>query len=477
MEVSLVDEFGLAEFTRLAWSQVEPGPLLWNWHIDAICQHLEAVTRGDIKDLLVLVPPGCMKTLLTAVFWPAWEWTLKPKTKWIFASYGQSLSEKSAKQMRDLVTSPWYVERWGDVCRIDTKNSQLVKLFDNTAKGFRFSTSVGGEVTGRHGDRLVFDDLVKAQDATGRASFDHTQIDKANDFWTKTMATRAANPSTVSRVGIMQRLHQNDTAAVCKSEGYEVLELPMEAYGNDRATCIGFRDPRALDELLWPERMGAEFVHKMKTSLGRDYFAQYQQNPTPPSGIEVKADWIKHWGEPGSKWMWPSENGMFWFQSWDLARKDASTSDFVVGQTWACQGNDFLLIDQVRGRWEYTLCLQKMVEMQIKWPKVTQVVIEDAANGTAALSSLKGKLRGMVGVSPNKSKVLRLREVAPLFEGGSVYLPPRAQNPWVESLVSELLAFPFGKHDDQVDALTQALNKQQGANSSYMAALRKISYG
>ena len=480
VERDLVAAKGLAQFVRVAWPHVEPGRLLWNWHIDAVSEHLQAVTAGQIRQLLILVPPGTMKSLLSAVMWPAWEWGPggKPETKWIYASYGRSLALKSAKQHRELVLSDWYQKRWGNVCAIDRTNSRLLGIFDNRQKGMRFSTAVGGEATGRHGDRLVFDDLVKAQDASGRAAFEPHAVEKANEFWTKTMASRASSPDTVAKVGVMQRLHHNDAAAVCKEQGYEVLELPMEYDGNTRVTSIGFRDPRKVPgKLLWPNRMGKEFVDNMKKSLLRDFFAQYQQVPTPPDGIEIKDAWIKHWGEPGAKWQWPSERGMFWFQSWDLARKDASTSDFVVGQTWACQGNDFLLIDQTRGRWEYTLCLQKMVEMQIKWPKVTQVVIEDAANGTAALSSLKGKLRGMVGVSPNKSKVLRLREVAPLFESGSVYLPPRAQNPWVESLVSELLAFPFGKHDDQVDALTQALNKQQSANSSYMAALRKISYG
>lgn len=478
MEREIVKDGGFVEFVRLAWDQVEPGLLLWNWHIDAICQHLEAVTRGDIKDLLILVPPGCMKTLLTAVFWPAWEWTLKPKTKWIFASYGQSLSEKSAKQMRDLVTSPWYVERWGDMCRIDTKNSQLVKLFDNTAKGFRFSTSVGGEVTGRHGDRLVFDDLVKAQDATGRASFEAVQIEKANDFWTKTMATRAANPATVSRVGIMQRLHQNDTAAICKDAGYQVLELPMEYDGNDRVTSIGFSDPRTEDhELLWPERMDQEFVDNMKATLLRDFFAQYQQVPTPPDGIEIKDAWIKHWGEPGSQFQQIRGPDFFWFQSWDLARKDKSTSDYVVGQTWASDGINFFLIDQTRDRWDYMRSVDEIRAFRAKWPQVTEVVIEDAANGTAAINELSKELPGIVGVTPSKSKEIRLRMCAPLFKSGNIYWPPRTSNLWVEGLRSEVLGFPHMKHDDQLDAMTQALNHHNDTNQAYAMALRKIANG
>lgn len=478
LERSLIRDGGLREFARLAWPAIESAPLKWNWHIDAICEHLQAVTNGQIRELLILVPPGTMKSTTASIMWPAWEWTKRPGTKWINCSYSQSLSEKSAKAMRDLVLSEWYQERWADVCSIDSQNSKLVKMFDNTAKGFRFSTSVGGEATGRHGDRLVFDDLVKAQDVTGRAAFEPAQLEKANDFWFKTMATRAANPDTVTKVGIMQRLHQNDTAALCVEAGYEVLELPMEADGPRKATSIGFVDPRKEGELLWPERMGPDFVAKVKNALKGDYFTQYQMNPTPPEGVEIKKDWIKHWGEPGSKWHFPTEKGMHWCQSWDLARKDHSGSDWVVGQTWAIKGNDYLLIDQVRGRWDYTASVNKIIEQTIKYPQVSQCIIEDAANGTAALSALKGKIRGLVGVSPTEAKVVRLRHVAPLFESGQVYFPPRATNLWVEELIIELLGFPLAKHDDQVDALTQLLNKHLSSTAGYLAALRKmVSHG
>ena len=153
----LVSEGGLRDFARLAWPQVEPGRMLWNWHLDVAAEHLEAATAGEIRNLLICVPPGTMKTLLVSVMWPAWEWTHTPASKWIYATYAQGLSDKSARQHRDIVASPWYQARWGETCSIPREAVRQVRHFKNSANGFRLSTAVGAGVTGHHGNRLVFD--------------------------------------------------------------------------------------------------------------------------------------------------------------------------------------------------------------------------------------------------------------------------------------------------------------------------------
>ncbi len=173
LDRELVAEGGLREFTRLAWALVETSPqMVWNWHIDVICEHLEAVSRGEIRNLLINVPPGTMKSLLVSTFWPACEWIDNPGSKFLFASYAQDLSEKNAKMHRDIILSQWFHDRWGDLCAITKESTKKVRLFENDRRGFRFTTSTGGQATGRHADYIVGDDLVKAQDAEGRAAID-----------------------------------------------------------------------------------------------------------------------------------------------------------------------------------------------------------------------------------------------------------------------------------------------------------------
>src|SRR5258706_4307450 len=193
---------GLASFIKLAFPLVEPSRhLAWNWHIDAMAEHLQAVSDGDIRNLLIVVPPGCMKTLTVSVFWPAWDWIAHPERTFIFASYGQSLSDKAARQHRDLIGQAWYKERWE--LEIPHESVRQVRYFRNNRGGQRFSTSVEGEITGRHADVLIFDDLLKVQDAHSTSS----EIERANDFWFTAMASRVADPAQTRKVGISQRLH------------------------------------------------------------------------------------------------------------------------------------------------------------------------------------------------------------------------------------------------------------------------------
>ena len=217
---------GLRAFVRAAWPLVESAPFVDNWHIGLISEILEAVHRREIKRVIINVPPGCMKSLLVSTFWPAWTWTLDPPHRFIYATYEQGLSMDHARKMREVILSPWYQARWPSVRPAAVKK---VGYIVNTAGGFRYSTSIGGSVTGRHADTHVVDDPIKPKDTLGGADATRKLLTRAEQFWSGTMATRRSDPARLARLIIMQRLHDADLAGVELAKGgYLHVMLPMK---------------------------------------------------------------------------------------------------------------------------------------------------------------------------------------------------------------------------------------------------------
>lgn len=445
-------EKSLVEFVRQAFHVVEPSTdYVHGWHIDAICEHLEAVTRGDIKRLIINVPPGHMKSLICGVFWPAWTWATRPETRWIAAAYEAGLSRRDSIKARNLIGSDWYRERWGNVLNPNEVDTQTE--YHTTAGGFRFSTSVNGAATGRHAHIQLVDDPLSAGDALSKAA-----REACTTWWRETMSSRLLRGG--ARVIIQQRLHQDDLAGVMLREGgYEHLKLPAfyEPY-EKKPTSIGWVDPRTEEGApLWPENYEADEQVRRKKELGTyGFVGQYQQRPDPPGGAIIQRAWVKHYSElPG--------DATGHTQSWDAAFKDKATSDFVVGQVWAKAGANYYLIDQVRDRMAYTATKAAVTSLSAKHPRATKKLIEDKANGPAIIDELKGSIPGIVPITPKGSKEERVHAVSPLFEAGNVYLPDPSRAPWVHDFVEELVSFPFAPHDDQVDACTQyLLNARSG---------------
>lgn len=217
-------ETSLREFIKEAWHVVEPAtPFVNGWHLDAIADHLEAVTNGHIRNLIINIPPRCMKSLSCCVFWPAWEWIRFPEQRWLFASYASDLSIRDSVKCRRVVQSPWYQRHWGDVYQL-SGDQNAKQRFETTRGGARLSTSVGGVLTGEGGSRLVVDDPHHALDVHS-----DTMRQSAIDWWDQVMSTRGNNPKTVSKLVVMQRLHTDDlTGHLLERGGYEHLCLPME---------------------------------------------------------------------------------------------------------------------------------------------------------------------------------------------------------------------------------------------------------
>ena len=240
----------LREFVRQAWHVVEPAtPYIPGWHLDAICDHLEAVSRREIRNLLINMPPRHMKSLAVSVFWPCWEWATWPERKWLFSSYAASLSIRDSLKCRRLIESPWYQANWGDRFQL-TGDQNAKQRFENNKSGYRLATSVGGTATGEGGDRIVVDDPHNVNEA-------ESDLVRRGviDWWDQVMSTRLNDPKTGAKVIVMQRVHEADLAGhVLAQGGYEHLCLPAEYEGpagfSKDARCGAHHEQEVAEHLL-----------------------------------------------------------------------------------------------------------------------------------------------------------------------------------------------------------------------------------
>lgn len=489
MQIPTLDEINkelaqrsLVEYIRLAWPIVEPtNPYIHGWHIDAISEHLEAATRGEIRNLIINIPPRHAKSLLCCVFWMTWVWTTRPETRWLYSSYGENLAIRDSMKCRRIIQSPWYQSNFGDVFQLAGDQNQKTR-FDNNKTGYRLATSVGGMGTGEGGDFIVVDDPLKQADAHSLPA-----RESVKDWWDNTMSTRGNNPEKVVKVVIMQRLHEEDLTGHLlqrmKADGlhYEHLCLPARYDGNKRITSVGFSDPRKnKGDLLWPERFTPAALGELESSMDSYAVAgQLQQKPAPDAGgIFKKAHW-RYWKPEGitlppvvveivneeTKAITLMEVNAVdlpadfddMMQSWDCAFKDTKSSDFVAGQVWARVGVSKYLLDYFKERADINATIRAIRAMSEKWPEAYTKLIEDKANGPAVIQLLQGRVDGLIGVDPKGGKVARAHAASPSVESHNVYVPHPALYGWVNGFIENCAGFPNVTHDDDVDAFTQAM--------------------
>ncbi|WP_186122359.1 phage terminase large subunit [Burkholderia gladioli] len=452
----------LSEFIKQAWPVLEPEtPYRHNWHVDAICQHLEAVSRGQIRRLLINVPPGHMKSLSVCVFWPAWHWIQQPHYRWLFGSYSSHLSTRDGNKMRQLVESPWYQRHYGRAFELTKATEPYIA---NDKSGFRVNTSVGGIGTGERVHCVVNDDLIRANDAQSPA-----MLAQALGHM-RAMSTRGVDPETFAQVLIMQRVHEGDPAGwAIEQGGWEKLILPAEYEPKRRCvTSIGFVDPRTQPgELLWPGMFGPKEIEQIKTALGSyEAAAQLQQSPAPPGGGLFKVEKL------GVVDALPV--GVRWARGWDFAAtvpEPGKRPDWTVGALLGrAEDGRFVIADMNRFQGssldvEYSLLATAQADgqpVQISGPQ------DPGQAGKAQALRLTQLLAGFdVEFTPESGpKVVRAKPFAAQMEAGNVVM---LRAPWNKDLKDELSTFPFGLHDDQVDALSRAFNKLLAEQRTFYA--------
>ncbi len=469
-------EASLRAFVEQAWSVLEPStPFVPGIHVDAICEHLQAVSDARIRNLIANVPPGHAKSLTAAVFWPAWDWIKHPERRWIFSSYRSDLALRDSVKCRTLIDSNWYQENWPN--RVVFKADQNQKSrYENAATGYRVIATIGAG-TGERGDMVVVDDPTSADEAESDA-----KRKAANDWWTGSMSSRLNNPKTGHFVIIQQRLHQEDLTGhmLEKKADYEHLFLPEEFEPERACKTSIWKDPRTKPgELLWPQMRGPEQVAESKTTMGTyRYAGQYQQRPSPSGGGIFKRFWWRYW-KPKYMELPPvtvelpdktqqrirpidlPDDFDEMLQSWDCAFKDLRDSDYVAGGLWGSKGASRFLIDQRRERMDLPATMNAIRAMTRKYPKATLKLIEDKANGPAVIQMMRREIQGLLGVNPEGGKIARANAVSPQVEAGNVFLPHPTIAPWVDAFIEELATFPNARNDDQVDQTTQALIRMQ----------------
>jgi predicted phage terminase large subunit-like protein len=448
-------------------------------HVRAVCEHLQAVSKGRIKNLAINIPPGHAKSLLVAVFWPTWSWIDRPESRWLFSSHRADLATRDSVKCRRLIESDWFQERWSDKFQLTTDQNTKTR-FENSRTGCRLVVPMTGG-TGERGDFVVVDDPHSVDGAESAA-----ERKAAVEWWSGTMSTRLNDFATGHKVVVQQRLHQADVTGdlLERKADYELLCLPAEFEPERRCVTSIWQDPRKESgELLWPEKISKQDLESLKVTLGSyRYAGQYQQRPTPACGAIFQRHWWRYWrpahlelpavqvrvpdGSTQSIQAMPlPEKFDQQIQSWDLSFKDLSTSDYVVGQVWGAIRADRFLLDQRRDRLNMPATKAAVKAMSEKWPATAAKLIEDKANGPAVIAELQHDVSGLIAVNPEGGKIARAQAISAQVESGNVFLPHPAIAPWVDGFIEECTVFPAGRFDDCVDACSQALTRLRAGQS------------
>lgn len=451
---------GLKQFAKAAWKYIEPGtPFIDGWHISAICEHLEACFRREIRNLIINMPPRHMKSILVSVMWFCWGWTIDPTTRWLFSSYGGNLAIRDSLKCRAIIQSPWYKSLYGHLFRMAGDQNAKGK-FENDKRGFRLATGVAGIGTGEGGDFIAVDDPHKVQEAES-----DVRREEVSRWWNETMGSRGNNPLNDVRVIVMQRVHHRDLTGevLARDLGYDHLCLPMRFENTEearsRVTSIGFRDPRTTDgELLWPQRIPESAARQLEKRLGAFGTAgQLQQRPQPREGQQFERHWFEVVEEV------PREGTRV--LRWDVAATEGG-GDYTVGVLFAYSPKTGLYYVEniLRGQWRTADRDKKMMAEAERCKALygrngfTIVVPQDP--GSAGLDQVRAWYRLFAGYRITRDKETGKKEVraSPLASQAEALNVKIKKGLWNEDFLQEFEMFPRGANDDQVDATAGAFN-------------------
>jgi predicted phage terminase large subunit-like protein len=496
----------LKEFFREGWHVLEPSvPLDWNWHIDAICDHVQtalddwyevvrwkakaardavgpsAPSGGDctvrpeqrIKDLIINVPPGTAKSRIVSVYTPAWMWLVCPSWRAYFFSGNPEVSIRDSMMCRELIRSEWYQETFKPVWTL-ARDQDGKTSYRNTAGGFRIAKGVRAKVTGGRGDAIFFDDPNDAAEIESDA-----ERDAVNNWYDQGAGNRVNDLRTSIRVGIQQRLHEDDwTGHVLPLGDFFHLPIPMEFDPSPFCTCkscttlvnpIGWADPRTtVGELMMPQRFPVEVLAAELKRLGTNgYAGQYEQRPSAKGGSIFRESWFANRYRSMPEFV---AVGTFWDTSLKEKEENDESAFVTVGR-----GKDggLYVLRSWHGHEETPDLGKRLVDgaahlRSLFGDRYLGDFVEDKVSGTTLMQYLRRTNPGMpvIGISVDADKVARAKGVSPIAESQSVRLPDAHIYPatfeWVRDLIGDLTGFPRAKRKDLVDAFVYACKWYMG---------------
>jgi predicted phage terminase large subunit-like protein len=426
------------------------GTYVHNWHIDAIAHDLEAIRSGDNTRLIVTMPPRYLKSITVSVAWVAWMLGKDPELKFACISYSADLALKHARDCRAIMMSDWYREIFPKT-RLAGRTGGADMNFRTTKGGGRFSTSVGGTMTGLGGDIIIIDDPINAKEAASPVA-----RETVKNWYSGTLSTRLNDKKTGSVILVMQRLHEDDLAGhLMEAGGWKHLSLPAISEADEVISLgHGRQKLRRIGDVLHPEREDLAQLEAQRAVMGSVAFnAQYQQAPVPAEGQFVKRDWLARY--TAAPQLQPGDTIV---QSWDTASKDKLENDWSVCITALKRGRLLYILDVFRARLTFPDLKRRLEELVSRW-NVQCLLVEDAASGQQLIQQLRHENRPHIprpiACTPEGSKLQRFLTQTPKIEAGEVLLPEEA--PWLAVFEREILGFPTSRHDDQADALAQLL--------------------
>ena len=424
-----------------------------NWHLEAMAYALSRVLHGEVKRLIITVPPRSLKSNCASVAFPAFIHGHDPSKRIICVSYSESLARKHANDCRALMRSSLY-SRLFPGTRISSAKDTEVE-FATTRGGSRLATSVGGTLTGRGGNLIIIDDPMKPQEAMSEAARSAT-----NEWYGHTLLSRLDNKTEDAIVVVMQRLHVDDLVGHLLEQGaWEHLNLPAIAETEHRIALGPNRfHLRRAYEVLHPEREPRSVLEELRRSMGSlDFAAQYQQEPVATGGNLIKWDWFQFYDKPPGR---DAKDRII--VSWDTALSAKELASYSACVVLQVRGETVHVLDVIRERLEYPDLKRKVIEQHHHWRFAAngyELLIENKGSGMSLIQDLQDEKDRIyaVPVEPEGEKVIRMHRHSARIEAGSVFLPKQA--PWLDEFRRELLAFPVGRYSDQVDAFSQALNR------------------
>jgi predicted phage terminase large subunit-like protein len=462
----------LHKFVQVYWSITEPDLAFKdNWHIRDICEHLEAVTLGEIKNLLINVPPGTSKSTIVSVMWPAWEWATRIGHRYFGASYSDTLSIRDATFCRNIISSERYKRAYPQVKLSKSQDQKTNYALEGG--GWRLATTVGGRGTGMHPTRKIVDDPHNVKQAQSDA-----ERLVALNWFDQTLSSRGMILDAATVV-VMQRLHERDVSGhIEKSEMYKKdwdhLLIPMkhELKRVLPTTKLGYKDPRTKEgELLWPEVFTPAKVATLAAALGNyGTSGQLQQRPAPEGSGVIAVDKFT---------LWPGKTPALEFilQSYDTAFTENTANDpsacLVLGVFSYQKKQRVIVLDAWAEHMEYPEARQRIMD---DWKvlygekdagtrprRADHLLIENKGSGISVIQDLNHAGIPAVEYNPGRaSKLQRAHLVAPLIDSGILFIPESQVKPgsamtWARPFIKQCRAFPNGENDDMVDCLTQGL--------------------